>query len=187
MTRKEFLFSISAFFSFFSRAKSQEVSPVKLESNFEEIRKKYQLPALAGAVVRSAGVSDLTVVGVRKLGTTTAVTKDDLWHLGSNTKMMTAVLAARLVEAGKLKWDSTLGDVFPNISFKKTPEAKAITLTQLLSHRSGFPSDPDWNPSRPQFESNDFGSWPKRFRTRSTRNRGKRSSIQTLGTSWQGQ
>jgi CubicO group peptidase (beta-lactamase class C family) len=168
MTRKEFLFSMSAFLSFFSRAKSQEVSPVNLESDFEAIRKKYQLPALAGAVVRSAGISDLTVVGVRKLGTEARATKDDLWHLGSDTKMMTAVLAARLVEAGQLKWDSTLGDVFPKV--RDSPRT-----------RTGIPT----SASRPQFESNDSGSWPKRFRNRLNRDRGKSSSIQTLGTLWQ--
>jgi CubicO group peptidase (beta-lactamase class C family) len=148
MTRKEFLLSIGAFIAAPQFSFGQEVKPATpstdLNDAFEAIRKKYELPTLGGAVVRSAGISDLTVVGVRKLGTEARATKDDLWHLGSDTKMMTAVLAARLVEAGKLKWDSTLGNVFPKISFEKVPEAKAMTLVQLLSHRAGFPANPSW-------------------------------------------
>jgi CubicO group peptidase (beta-lactamase class C family) len=150
MNRKEFLLSIGALIAAPRFGFGQEAKPAtpstELNDAFEAIRKKYELPALAGAVVRSAGMLDLTAVGVRKLGTEVAVTKDDRWHLGSNTKMMTSVLAARLVEAGKLRWDSTLGDVFPKISFEKAPGANAITLTQLLSHRSGLPSNLNWDP-----------------------------------------
>lgn len=147
MTRKEFLLSIGALVAAPRLGFGQATKPASpagdLTEVFEKIRTDYGFPALAGVVVRSAGVSDLTTVGVRKKGADEKVTKDDLWHLGSNSKMMTATVAARLVEAGKLKWTSTLGDVFPKISFDKAPEAKAITLVHLLSHRSGLPGNPE--------------------------------------------
>ena len=38
---------------------------------------------------------------------------DDRFHLGSNTKAMTALLAAILVEEGALRWDSSMAEVFP--------------------------------------------------------------------------
>lgn len=148
MNRKEFLLSIGSLLaaSRFCTARETNAVPSSgdLSEKFDAIRVKYELPALAGAVVRSAGIAELTAVGVRKLGTEEPVTKDDLWHLGSDTKMMTATLAARLVEAGKLKWDSTLGDLFPKISFEKAPEAKGITLVHLLSHHAGLPPNPFW-------------------------------------------
>lgn len=147
MNRKEFLLSLGALvtvprFVFGQEAKTN-APPGDLVEAFEAICKKYDFPALAGAVVRTAGTSDLTTVGVRKKGADERTTKDDLWHLGSNSKMMTATVAARLVEAGKLKWNSTLGDVFPKITYEKAPEAKAITLVHLLSHRSGLPGNPE--------------------------------------------
>lgn len=147
MNRKEFLLSLGSLFAATRLARGQEAKPAApprgLTEVFEKICSDYEFPSLCGAIVRSKGLSDLTAVGVRKKGANEPVTKDDLWHLGSNSKMMTATLAARLVEAGKLKWNSTLGEVFPKISFDKAPGAKAITMVHLLSHRSGLPGNPE--------------------------------------------
>jgi CubicO group peptidase (beta-lactamase class C family) len=46
--------------------------------------------------------------GTRRIGTVIAVTHNDRFHIGSDTKAMTSLLAAMMVEAGKLRWDSTL-------------------------------------------------------------------------------
>ena len=58
------------------------------------------LAALAAALVNSKGLVAVGAVGVRKRGDTTAVTVDDQFHLGSDTKAMTATLIARMVEKG---------------------------------------------------------------------------------------
>ena len=50
-------------------------------------------------------------VGVRALGRDVPVTIDDRFHLGSDTKAMTATLAGMMVDKGKLRWDSTVGEV----------------------------------------------------------------------------
>ena len=59
----------------------------------------------------------------------------------SNTKGMTALLAAMLVEEGKLKWTSTLPDIFPKLAETMDAGLKAVTLEQYLSHASGIPAD----------------------------------------------
>jgi hypothetical protein len=41
------------------------------------------------------------------------VTIEDRFHLGSDSKAFTSLLAAQFVEAEKLHWDSTLAEVFP--------------------------------------------------------------------------
>jgi hypothetical protein len=56
----------------------------------ESIRQKHKLPALAGVIVTSKGVAAIGAVGVRKAGTKVPVTIDDRFHLGSDTKAMTA-------------------------------------------------------------------------------------------------
>jgi CubicO group peptidase (beta-lactamase class C family) len=106
------------------------------------IREQYGLPALGGAIVDSGGVRAKAVVGVRKKGEATESTVDDLWHMGSDTKAMTATMIAALVEQGKLSWDSTLAAVFPDIRMPSS--AGAITLLHLLTHRAGLPHDADW-------------------------------------------
>jgi CubicO group peptidase (beta-lactamase class C family) len=107
------------------------------------IRQKYHVPAIAGAIVTSKGLDICGVVGVRKSGTDIPVTLNDKWHLGSDTKAMTATLVGRLVEDGSLKWDTTVADVFPDLAAKFHPEMKGVTVGQLLSHRAGLPANPD--------------------------------------------
>jgi CubicO group peptidase (beta-lactamase class C family) len=60
-----------------------------LRDILEPIRKKHDLPALAAAFVRSKGLVAAAAVGVRRRGTDIAVTADDQFHLGSDTKLST--------------------------------------------------------------------------------------------------
>jgi CubicO group peptidase (beta-lactamase class C family) len=105
------------------------------------IRQKFNVSAMAVAVVTSDGIIYVGAVGVRKRGTEIPVTLDDLWHLGSDGKAMTSTLIARLVERGQLKWDLTLAEVFSGLAPQMNPEFQKVTLLQLLSHRAGLPAN----------------------------------------------
>jgi CubicO group peptidase (beta-lactamase class C family) len=107
------------------------------------IRQKFNVPAMAAAVVTSDGIKFAGAVGVRKRGSEVPVGLDDLWHLGSDTKAMTSTLIARLVERGQLRWDSTLAEIFPDLAPQMNPEFQKVTLLQLLSHRAGLPENLD--------------------------------------------
>ena len=48
-----------------------------------------------------------------------------------------------LVEGGKIRWDSTVVEIFPEPVAAMDSNVKAVTLEQLLSHTSGIPSDND--------------------------------------------
>jgi CubicO group peptidase (beta-lactamase class C family) len=113
-----------------------------LASVLRSIREKHGVPALGGAIVTSAGLQLVAVDGVRKRGEAEPVTVNDLWHLGSDTKAMTATMLAALVEQGKITWETKLGDVFPDLKLSR--EKQQITLLQLLSHRAGLPANTDW-------------------------------------------
>jgi len=110
----------------------------------QPIRERHAMPALAAAVVTSRGITSIGAVGVRKAGTDTRVTLDDKWHLGSNTKAMTAMLIADLVEDGLVSWDSTLAEVFPEDAENFHEAFRTVTLRQLLSHHAGLPANLDW-------------------------------------------
>ncbi len=102
---------------------------------------RYDLPALAAAVVQDGKIIASGAVGTRRAGAAIPVTIKDRFHIGSDTKAMTALLAAMLVEENKLRWDSTVAEVFPELSATMTPGLRGVTLEQLLSHTSGIPSD----------------------------------------------
>lgn len=106
-------------------------------------RERHQIPAIAAAWVTSDGLQSCAVAGTRKKGSEIAATLNDKWHLGSDCKAMTAVLMARLVEKGMMRWDTTVGECFPEFASDLDPDARAITVNQLLSHRSGLAANPN--------------------------------------------
>jgi len=55
-------------------------------------------------------------------------------NIASITKPMTIVVAARLVDEGKLRPEQTLADFIPDF-----PRGDVITVSQLLNHRAGIP------------------------------------------------
>lgn len=112
-----------------------------LSTRLEALRAKYQLPAVGAAVARNGRIVALGVAGTRMEGMDLPVEKDDRFHLGSNAKAFTATLAGMLVDEGKLRWDSTIGEVLGAKVPGLHPKLAAVTLAQLLSNSSGIPSD----------------------------------------------
>jgi CubicO group peptidase (beta-lactamase class C family) len=116
---------------------------VPLDAMLRPCLEKYRLPAIAAAAVVGGKTVAAGAVGTRRSGTTIPVTLDDRFHIGSDTKAMTALLAAMLIEQGKLRWESTVADVFPELTGKMASRVGGVRIDQLLSHTSGIPSDND--------------------------------------------
>ena len=112
-----------------------------LDSTLKPYLARYDLPAIAAAVVKEGKTISAGAVGTRRVGNDIAVTLNDRFHLGSDTKAMTALLASMMVEEGKLRWNSTVAEVFPELAEKMDHRLRSVTLEQLLSHTSGIPSD----------------------------------------------
>jgi CubicO group peptidase (beta-lactamase class C family) len=114
----------------------------------EPVRAKYDIPALAGAIVVGKDVVALGAVGVRALGSPDKVTVDDQWHMGSCTKAMTATLVAKFVERGKLKWSTTIAEALPELKDKMNEQWRDVPIEWLLQHRGGAcgqPPDGMWS------------------------------------------
>jgi CubicO group peptidase (beta-lactamase class C family) len=121
--------------------------PVRAQASLDAVLEpylaRYELPALAAAAVVDGKVVAAGAVGTRRTGAKLPVTINDRFHLGSDTKAMTALLAAVFVESGKLRWDSTLADILPDLIEKGDRALSRVTLEQFLSHTSGIPGDND--------------------------------------------
>jgi hypothetical protein len=68
------------------------------EGSLQRLVDETGVPALAGAVVTPEGLPLLEAAGLRRRNASETVTTGDLWHLGSNTKAMTAALYGRLLD-----------------------------------------------------------------------------------------
>ncbi|MGD0338394.1 MAG: serine hydrolase domain-containing protein [Bacteroidota bacterium] len=113
-----------------------------LATLLDSLRNAHNLPALAGAIVADTGVIGAEAVGCRRYGGPANVTVNDQFHLGSNTKAITAVLLGILVDSTLLGWDSTLPSIFPEYAETMRTEYRSITLRDILSHSAGFVRDP---------------------------------------------
>lgn len=101
----------------------------------DQILKQTGVPALGYAAVGANGLIALDVAGRRRITVDDYVTTDDHWHIGSNTKAMTAALYARLAEQGKVHWGATLGELFPAAGMQDA--WKTVKIEELFAHRSG--------------------------------------------------
>lgn len=136
-------FAVLSALLFLSGAPGQARGFSSLDARLAPYLADYQLPALAAAVAKGGRIVAAGAVGVRRAGTATPVTLNDRFHIGSDTKAMTALLAAMCVEEGRLRWDSTPAEVFPELAAGMDPGFAAAPLVSLLSHSSGLPSDND--------------------------------------------
>lgn len=124
-----------------SPSRAKQPAPEPLEPLLAPHLAGHGLPALAAAVVAGGRVVAAGAVGTRRLGTDTPVTREDRFHIGSDTKAMTATLAGMAVEAGALRWEMTIAEAFPELVPRMDARRGGVTLVQLLSHTSGQGAD----------------------------------------------
>lgn len=111
-----------------------------LEAAADEGMVNTNTPGLAILEIRDGKPMKEIVRGVRSLDTRDPVRPGDPWHLGSNSKPITATLIAMLVERGELRWDTRLIDVLPEFASVMHPDLRDVTILDLATHSSGLPS-----------------------------------------------
>ena len=118
----------------FTSGYAQTPDKAKLDQFFDRLAEKNKAMGSL-TVARDGNVLYTRAIGYSRINGTekkplTAATR---YRVGSITKMFTAALVFQLVEKGKLKLTDTLDQFFPQI-----PNAKKITIAQILAHRSGI-------------------------------------------------
>ena len=155
---------------------------VDISLKLERIRAEHRIPALAAAAVDEGEIVGVGVTGSRRADTDEAVTVDDIWHLGSCTKSMTASVCAMLVEDGKMRWDMTIGEVFPEWLDLMHDDWRSVRLEQLLVHLAGVPGTPRaklWKDARRRLGT------PTQQRINYVRSLLVRKPLHTPGTHWE--
>ncbi len=136
MKTKAFSLLILIIFLFTGLSTGQSFNKVKLDSLLNLLAEKNKaMGSLAisdkGNIVyaKAIGYSSITPQQKRSANEKTR------YRIGSISKMFTATLIFQLIEEGKLDLSTTLDKYFPTV-----PNAKTVTIGNLLNHRSGIHS-----------------------------------------------
>lgn len=119
----------------------QDLSPV-----IEPIRQKFNAPAVSAAAVRGGQLIAIGVSGVRDLQKKEIAAIGDRSLIDSCGKAATRLLIGRLVDKGKLRWDSTLAELLPDVTMRD--EYKSVTVGDIIGHRAGLQPYTMINPSK---------------------------------------
>lgn len=76
------------------------------------------------------------IAGINNINDREKVKLTDKYHLGSNTKAITSLIAMKMVENGQIMLETKLLDVIPSLKRKIKKTYRKITLGELLSHRA---------------------------------------------------
>lgn len=106
----------------------------------ERIRREYELPGLAAAVVSGTRGIVSGVTGVRRWRSQSNIQLEDRFHIASGTKSWTATLAAIAVQKGQIRWTTTLAEGLPSLATNMRREYASATLEQLLAHEARLPA-----------------------------------------------
>lgn len=109
-----------------------------LQATVDEAREEHGIVGMGAIIMHADGTYTIAVSGERVKGSGDPVQPGDAWHIGSNTKSMTALLYARLVEDGLASWGATVSDLFPDFADEIDPAWSEITIEDLFAHRSGL-------------------------------------------------
>jgi CubicO group peptidase (beta-lactamase class C family) len=144
--KMKILSATSLTLALFTIGYAQMPDKAKLDQFFDRLAEKNK--AMGGLTIAKDGnVLYTRAIGYSQINGTEKkpLTAANRYRIGSITKMFTAAMILQLVEEGKLKLTDTLDKFFLQI-----PNAKKITIAQILAHRSGIHDsilDPNLRPS----------------------------------------
>ena len=132
--KTKILFATLLTLALFTPGYAQTLDKAKLDQFFDRLTEKNK--AMGSLVIAKDGkVLYTRAIGYSQINQKKPLTAANRFRIGSITKMFTAAMILQLVEEGKLKLTDTLDKFFPQI-----PNAKKITIAQILAHRSGIPN-----------------------------------------------
>ena len=97
------------------------------------------VPGAAFALIDHGKVVYEGGVGVRELGKPAAVDAHTLFMVASNTKGMSTLLLAKQVDAGRVRWDEPVTDVYPAFRLGSDATTRKVLIRHLVCACTGLP------------------------------------------------
>ncbi|GAB3304401.1 hypothetical protein GCM10027564_04020 [Luteimonas notoginsengisoli] len=117
----------------------------QVASFVEAMRQDYDVPGVAIGIVQDGKVVMSRGFGVRQLGKPDKVDGDTRFMIASNTKALTTLMLAKLVDAGKLDWNARAEDVYPGFKLGDAATTDQVLVKHLICACTGVPrQDFEW-------------------------------------------
>ena len=117
---------------------SQSLNVDSLDVYISKLVAEYHMPGLAIGVIHNDSVIFKKGYGVTNTQRGKSVNTQTVFPILSCTKAFTATCLGILVDEGKLNWDDKVIQHLPNFKLSDPWITKEITISDLLSHRSGL-------------------------------------------------
>ncbi len=104
-----------------------------------------KVPGVGLAVIENGRIVYEGGLGTKDVATGQPVDKDTLFMIASNTKGMTTLLLAQLVDEGKLDWNKPAIDYLPSFRLGSAETTKKVLVKHLVCACTGLPrKDMQW-------------------------------------------
>jgi CubicO group peptidase (beta-lactamase class C family) len=113
-----------------------------LRSYIPEYMRQEDIPGVAIALIHNGEIVWTEGFGVKNRITAEPVTQETIFEVASNSKVVTAHVALRLVDQGKLSLDEPLNAYLPEPWLPPSGYRDTIRLRHVLSHSSGLGHSP---------------------------------------------
>ena len=107
--------------------------------------KLYDVPGVGFSLIDGGKVVYEGGLGVKELGKPDPVEANTLFAIASNTKALTTLLLAELVDEKKLRWDEPVTEAYPAFRLGNAETTKQVLVKHLICACTGMPrQDYDW-------------------------------------------
>jgi len=122
----------------FRASEPLETIMADLESFIPSYMQEQRIPGVALALIHDNQIAWVGTFGSANALTGRPVTPDSIFKVASNSKVVTAYIALRMVDQGLLSLDASLDSYLSEQWLPESDYREAITLRQVLSHSAGL-------------------------------------------------
>ena len=116
-----------------------------LSAFIETGRQKLGVPGVALGLIQDGKVVFADGFGVRELGGTARPDADTMFMIASNTKALTTLMLAKLVDEGKITWDTPVTTLLPSFKLGDADTTSRVLVKHLICACTGLPrQDYEW-------------------------------------------
>jgi CubicO group peptidase (beta-lactamase class C family) len=128
------------------KARPLDAEQIALLKGFvQDVMQQFGIPGVGLSLIDGGKVVFEGGLGVKTLGKPDPVDADTLFPAASNTKAMTTLLLAELVDENKLRWDQPVTEVYPDFRLGNAATTRQVLVKHLICACTGVPrQDFEW-------------------------------------------